>query len=183
MCRQPFLSCSRMGGAQHLSVGESSPQLQTNRRQCPGEMCRKRWKRGKRNLPFSSHFLFLILLFHFSHFFPLLFFPPPTSSPCLVSFHLLFPDLPAIIWLSLPLWHFEFYYSHLWCLLTCFSACCAFPPSISCHGPVIICNSANERESRGAASLSEPCRWYWWQFSWSDKSLRAHSQPDSSFAC
>lgn len=37
-------------------------------------------------------------------------------------------------------------------------------------------------KARGAASLSEPCSWYWWQFSWSHKSLSAPSQPDSSFA-
>lgn len=77
--------------------------LTGSREECSKGLCGERGKAGGRNMPFSSNVLFLRLIFHFSHFLPCLF--SHASSPCLVSFHLLFPDLPVIIWLSLPLHH------------------------------------------------------------------------------
>lgn len=109
---------------------------------------------------FSSNFLFF--LFHFSHFPPFFSRLPLAQSPFIFSFQIS-QSLSDFHCLSI----FEFSVlqpltvpPHL---LLCI---CAFPPSMFCHSPVIICNSANERENVGATSLPQPCSLYWLQFTW-----------------
>lgn len=70
----------------------------------------------------------------FSLFSPYFSFPP-ASSPPLVSFHLLFLDLPAIIWLSQSFWHIWILLQplmvppHLLLCMLCFSSLHILPRS------------------------------------------------------
>lgn len=81
---------------------------------------------------------------------------PYTSSPCLVPFHLLFPDLPVITWFTATATFGSSPLQPLTAPSNGSPAWGSFPSSISCHSPVIICNSENERENIGACSPLEP---------------------------
>lgn len=138
--------------------------LTGSREECTKGMCEGRGKRREEEIcPFPQilHSLDLSFIFptfslaFFSCLFPslsLLSSPLSRSPSHYLTFTASLPHLNSL------------YYGHLQSLLTCSSVCCSFPPSIFCHSPVVICNSENERENIGAASLSEPCSLSWLQF-------------------
>lgn len=116
-----------------------------NSKECAKGMCEEREEEEICPFPqiFYSLDIFSFLLTFSLAFFSCLFLllgllsSPLSRSPS----HYLTFTISLLHLSSLYCWHVQ-------CLLTCSSVCCSFPPSLSCHSPVIICNLVNKRKRR-----------------------------------